>query len=441
MLNSSTEVTATRIRSMGDDNAPAPKTAGASNPSGSAAASTADATPPTVAPAATQDNSAGAAKTSTAPIQTPQITAAPAPAVVASNASALQYDSKSALAIAARDNRPTKPARAAATAAQADSKPQQAPPSTAVVTAPAAPTVAAAVDKSDSRSAVTEPANLPASAQTARTATTAAVPASMPATTAPAAVQAPAPDASQAVAARSYSPPTADANPLAGMPLPNLPSLAGPTPPDAPATNTQIARADVTDLAAGQASAGDQTQLAQAELRKAQDRIGLSDAQVGQLQQAQDKLAAGDSGTAFLLLQELNAQLQTETRSYVVQENESLWHVAGQQEVYGNSYLWPLVWQANKHRVKQPYQLYKGLRLTIPAHPTLQEVSEALAYSKNNSGEGMRPATDPQASTAASAPTTPAPAPATPAAAAPAAPVATPAAEPTSATPGAAPSN
>ena len=222
------------------------------------------------------------------------------------------------------------------------------------------------------------------------------------------------------------------------MPLPNLPSLAGPTPPDAPAVNTQIARADVTDPAAGQAPAGDQAQLAQAELKKAQDRIGLSDAQVGQLQQAQDKLAAGDSGTAFLLLQELNMQLQTETRSYVVRENESLWHVASQQEVYGNSYLWPLVWQANKHKVKQPYQLYKGLRLTIPAHPTLQEVSEALTYSKNNGGEGMRPATDPQASASASAaaPSTPASALATPAA-----PVATPAAEPTSAAPGAAPSN
>ena len=435
MLNSSTEVTATRIRSASDDNAPTPKTPAAPNPNGSATASSANATPPVVAPAATQDSSApSAVKASAAPVQTPRTTSATAPAVVAS--SAPQYDSKSPMAIAARDNQAAKPVKAPATAAQADSKIQQPPSGTPM---------AATVDKSDSRSAATEPANLPSSPQAARTTTTATASASTPAIAAPAVIQPPSPDASQAIAARSYSPPAADANSLAGMPLPNLPTLAGPTPPDAPAANTQIARADTGDLAAGQAPAGDQVQLAQAELRKAQDRIGLSDAQVGQLQQAQDKLAAGDSGTAFLLLQELNMQLQTETRSYVVQENESLWHVAGQQEVYGNSYLWPLVWQANKHKVKQPYQLYKGLRLTIPAHPTLQEVSEALAYSKNNGVEGMRPAADPQASTAA-APTTPAPAPApaTPAAIpapTPAAPAATPAAEPTSAAPGAAPSN
>ena len=176
------------------------------------------------------------------------------------------------------------------------------------------------------------------------------------------------------------------------MPLPNLPALSRPAPPGAAAADTRIARADVTNPAlASPAPVSQQVELAQAELKKAQDRISLSDAQLAQLQQAQDKLAAGDSGSAFLLLQELNAQLQTETRSYVVQENESLWHVAGQQEVYGNSYLWPLVWQANKHKVKQPYQLYKGLRLTVPAHPTLQEVSDALAYSKNNGNEGMRP--------------------------------------------------
>ena len=209
--------------------------------------------------------------------------------------------------------------------------------------------------------------------------------------TAPAAPSAPSP--APAAEAAAVAPP-ADVDPLAGMPLPNLPTLPRPDKPD----NTQVARADTADPSAAKAadaapaSAEQASQLAQVELKKAQDRIGLSDAQVAQLQQAQDKLAAGDSGTAFLLLQALNEQLQSETRSYVVQDGESLWHVAGQQEVYGNSYLWPLVWQANKNKVKQPYQLYKGLRLTIPAHPTVQEVAEALAESKANGEVGMRPA-------------------------------------------------
>lgn len=118
----------------------------------------------------------------------------------------------------------------------------------------------------------------------------------------------------------------------------------------------------------------------------------LSDAQVERLQQAQDRIATGDSGGAFVMLQSLNAELQNETRTYVVKGTESMWHLTGEPEVYGNSYLWPLVWQANRDKVKKPGQLYKGLRLTIPAHPTAEEVAQALAYSKANNLEGMNQA-------------------------------------------------
>jgi nucleoid-associated protein YgaU len=174
------------------------------------------------------------------------------------------------------------------------------------------------------------------------------------------------------------------------MPLPNLPVLPRP----ASATDgQQIARAETAvAMVRTPSAAADPVQV---ELQKAQNRTGLSDAQLQQMQTAQDRLAAGDSNGALLLLQALNQQLQSETRSYVVQSGESLWHVAGQPEVYGNSYLWPLVWEANKNRVKQPYQLYKGLRLTIPAHPTVQEVTEALAYAKKNGADGLRPAAEP----------------------------------------------
>lgn len=179
------------------------------------------------------------------------------------------------------------------------------------------------------------------------------------------------------------------------MPLPNLPALRRPDQPDNSAAPTQVARAETT---ATPAAAPDQTaelaqaELAQAELRKAQNRIGLSDAQLAEIQSAQDRMASGDNGGAFVMLQGLNAELQSETRSYVVQDNESMWHVAGQPEVYGNSYLWPLVWQANRDKVKKPSQLYKGLRLVVPAHPTAEEVAQALAYSKENNLEGMNQA-------------------------------------------------
>lgn len=243
------------------------------------------------------------------------------------------------------------------------------------------------------------PPSTPAVQSTARTNNPA--PARKPAGTAaastvaagkPAAVAAATSHPANTPAAASVAPPgvTGNANALYGMPLPNLPSLQGADQPAAAPAETQLARADTSPRVALQTDHS--AELARIELKKAQNRILLSDAQLERLQAAQDRIASGDNGGAFVILQTLNAELQNETRSYVVQDNESMWHVAGLQEVYGNSYLWPLVWQANRDRVKKPSQLYKGLRLSFPAHPTAEEVSQALAYSTTNNLEGMNQA-------------------------------------------------
>jgi hypothetical protein len=194
-----------------------------------------------------------------------------------------------------------------------------------------------------------------------------------------------APPAPRAAAPAVVSPPS-------DMPLPNLPVLQ-PHPP-APTENNQVARAEamqVPDSTLSLAAGGGSGQV-HVELKMAQDRTGLSDAELAELQQAQDQLAAGNDSGALTLLKGLNAQLQGDTHIYVVQEGESLWHVAGQSATYGNAYLWPLVWQANRGKLRQPSQLYKGMRLVIPTHPTVQEVAQALAYSKGNSTQGMQPA-------------------------------------------------
>lgn len=203
----------------------------------------------------------------------------------------------------------------------------------------------------------------------------------------------------RASSAPAAAPPPAAAqgngNAFYGMPLPNLPPLQSPDEVNkAQLAQTQVARTDgsTAPQPAPAAPADRSAEAAQAQLQQAQNRIGLSDEQLQRLQAGQDHIASGDNGGAFLILESLNAELQKETRTYVVKDNESMWHVAGEPEVYGNSYLWPLVWQANRDKVKKPSQLYKGLKLIIPAHPTAQEVAEALAYSKSNNLEGMNQA-------------------------------------------------
>ncbi|MDR3416472.1 MAG: LysM peptidoglycan-binding domain-containing protein, partial [Nevskia sp.] len=166
----------------------------------------------------------------------------------------------------------------------------------------------------------------------------------------------------------------APVDPLDGMPLPNLPALPAATPAD--------------DGAGAAPPAG----AAQTELKLAQERTGLSDAQLAQLNDARARLAAGDAGTALASLQALNAQLRSEARSYTVRDGESLRQIAARPEVYDNARLWPLLWKANKDHIKQPAHLEPGTILTVPAHPTVREVEQAIAHARKNATAGT-PAT------------------------------------------------
>lgn len=49
---------------------------------------------------------------------------------------------------------------------------------------------------------------------------------------------------------------------------------------------------------------------------------------------------------------------------YTVKKADSLWRIAG--KVYGNPLKWPLIYRANKDKVKHPNKIYPGQVLTIP---------------------------------------------------------------------------
>jgi hypothetical protein len=49
-----------------------------------------------------------------------------------------------------------------------------------------------------------------------------------------------------------------------------------------------------------------------------------------------------------------------------VRDGDSLWSLADRKDVYGSGYLYPLLLQANKAKIKDPNHLPAGLRLTVP---------------------------------------------------------------------------
>lgn len=62
---------------------------------------------------------------------------------------------------------------------------------------------------------------------------------------------------------------------------------------------------------------------------------------------------------------------------YVVKKGDSLPSIAARHEIYNDSYMWPLVYKANRDQIKDPKIIYVGQDLKIPREMTMEEIIEA----------------------------------------------------------------
>ncbi len=118
--------------------------------------------------------------------------------------------------------------------------------------------------------------------------------------------------------------------------------------------------------------------MAEVELQKSQTYTGLSNAQIERQRRAELLLTAGRGREAHELLSRLNHELAEATKRYVVAAGDSLWIISGRPEIYGNPWLWPLIWEANLDRLDDPQKLFAGQRLKIRSNPTIDDVVKAL---------------------------------------------------------------
>ncbi len=122
--------------------------------------------------------------------------------------------------------------------------------------------------------------------------------------------------------------------------------------------------------------------LANEELARSYAYSGLDDGQLLQLRAAEEIMVTGNSRLAYGRLRTLNQQLQTRVKTYVVRAGDSLWVIAGRPEVYSNSLLWPLVWQANATVIPNPDHLRRGQVLKVRPHPSADEIAEAVSVAR-----------------------------------------------------------
>ena len=52
--------------------------------------------------------------------------------------------------------------------------------------------------------------------------------------------------------------------------------------------------------------------------------------------------------------------------TYVVKKGDSLWAIAKKKNVYNDPFLWPVIYEANKGKIKKANLIYPGQKLNIP---------------------------------------------------------------------------
>jgi nucleoid-associated protein YgaU len=79
--------------------------------------------------------------------------------------------------------------------------------------------------------------------------------------------------------------------------------------------------------------------------------------------------------------------------SYVVQKGDSLWRIAAMDKIYGNPFMWPLIWDANKGLIKNhPDLIYPDWTFQINRTYTAEDAKNAEHTARYHKWEPPAPA-------------------------------------------------
>lgn len=116
--------------------------------------------------------------------------------------------------------------------------------------------------------------------------------------------------------------------------------------------------------------------------------------------EAEAALEAGDTGRAIQLANEARLQAENALRqkreedarlsqaapaemdSYTVVRGDNLWDISGRSDIYGNPYQWPLIYKANRSKIKDADLIYPGQQLDIDRSASTSDVDAAIAHAR-----------------------------------------------------------
>ena len=77
-----------------------------------------------------------------------------------------------------------------------------------------------------------------------------------------------------------------------------------------------------------------------------------------------------------------NTDAGASSDSYEVMTGDNLWNISGKNEIYGDSFQWPLIYKANRDQIKDADLIYSGQNLNIDRAASQSDVDSAINHAK-----------------------------------------------------------
>lgn len=112
--------------------------------------------------------------------------------------------------------------------------------------------------------------------------------------------------------------------------------------------------------------------VAQQKAENAKFMNAMSDADKAALASAESDMSKGRGA----------GSMAGKVSSYSVVRGDNLWNISGKDEVYANSYQWPLIYKTNRSKIKDADLIYPGQVFDIDQNASASEIDAAVRHAK-----------------------------------------------------------
>ena len=124
-------------------------------------------------------------------------------------------------------------------------------------------------------------------------------------------------------------------------------------------------------LITGCASTGDTESTAQEDTAVKEESPAMADADKAALANAESDMSGSK-----------HANMGAGATSYSVVDGDNLWDISGKDDVYANSFQWPLIYKTNRDKIKDADLIYPGQVFDIDQNASASDIDAAVNHAK-----------------------------------------------------------